>query len=667
MITLDQKSSVLSCTSAHLHLDVLLNRGGSIRSVRSAPNGDVVARGCGQRLQVNRQCLNLSEMEELTYRVGSTEDLLREGEVAGEQIQVEFQVPLGDGELLTIERRYMLYHNAGALRWVDTWRSERALHGLRYSDLVSMTFHHAGNAKVVDFFTCSDQSNERVRGYDAGTENVGGLFLHDGASGVFCYREGPCPDSQPVPTDYDFVYDKKDQHLTMVGLGFDRLEAGRSRRANGVVVGLLENSDSLRGLKRYQLERYKLRNREPVEYLANSWPAYFLKIDEQKILDELQAASECGVDTVFIDDGWFDIFMGDVDTERFPNGFTRIVEKAKALNIHVGLWMNPMGLDSRHPQAGEWDGAECHDTNIEGNPWNWVARSTNFTPVEKVVSEKTRTYMGMDLLNPGYAAHIRKKVTDLYSQFGCKRFKFDLYQLNKYHTLLGDAHEHYEAYRRLLDDLKDEIPGLMISMDVTRTNRPCFDFGMDYGRLFLENRGRRLKDHRYYQPYTSLGNLWRLARYMPAFRCELEMMPQIDEYPLEYILGTTLFAHPLYWGALVDMEPDKRKRVNEFKTVMAPHKQRMMNQWILPFGDAPGRDTWSGFLSVDPDGEHGYVAIYRNGGEDDGKTLELPDEAEGHSLRNVLDAADTVEVISGRVDFMISEPFGFRLYAFGPE
>ncbi|WFB36751.1 alpha-galactosidase [Kiritimatiellota bacterium B12222] len=658
------QTSLLRFVNDHVAIEIDLDQGASVRSLRS-PHGDQeLVQGEAQGLQVDRSCLRFSTEAGGYYDVSDPEVLCSDNEEVGEQIEVNFHFPLPYGKQLIISRQYMFYREAGALRWVDTWSSDVSVHGLRYSELVSFALQYPGAAKVVDFFTCSDQSNERVSCFDAQAHNVGGLFTHDAEAGIFCYREGPCPDSQPVPTDYDFVYDQDHQHLALVGLGFDRLEKGQSRRANGVVIGLLEDANSLRGLKRYQRIRYRLSRLEPVEYLSNSWPAFFLKINEEKILAELDVAAETGMDTVFIDDGWFDIFMGEVDTERFPQGFTSIKERAETLGLNVGLWMNPLGLDSRHPEAGEWDGAECHDTNIEGNPWNWVARTTNYTPVEKIFSENTRTYMGMDLLNPGYAAHIRKKIIDLNTQFGFKRFKFDLYQLNNYNTLLGDAHEHYEAYRLLLDDLRRAIPDLVISMDVTRTNRPCFDFGMDYGRLFLENRGRRLRDHRYYQPYTSLGNLWRLAQYMPAHRCELEMMPQIDEYPLEYILATTLFAHPLYWGSLSDLSTDKRKRMKAFKEQMAPHKQQIMNQWVIPFGDAPGLDTWSGMMSLDPDTGHGYVVVYRNGGKDESRKFELPGELSAKRLQNVLDDSDHVDLSLGNADFRIPEDFGFRLYSF---
>jgi hypothetical protein len=74
-----------------------------------------------------------------------------------------------------------------------------------------------------------------------------------------------------------------------------------------------------------------------------------------------------------------------------------------------------------------------------------------------------------------------------YKKYGIKRFKLDFYRIHNLNTLLGDQHLHFEAYRRLLAEVHAEIPGLILSMDITRRSRPGFDFALDYGRLFMEN------------------------------------------------------------------------------------------------------------------------------------------------------------------------------------
>jgi hypothetical protein len=666
--TIQLKSGRLFLENERVVAEFLIDGGLRLVRFQDGRSGEGLGAQEDQTLLLNRSAVNLAGNDAATVALKEVNRLLVDGRDVGCVACVQCVLPVMGGTLV-IDRRFFLYEDTGALRWYDTWSTDVPLHGLRYSDLFQFTCAASGSARCIDFFTCSDQSNERVLEHPAAVRNQGSYFIHEGGTGLFLYKEGPCPDSQPVKTAYDFLYDHEAKHIAMVGLGFDDLLPGEARRANGVVLGILEDGQTLMGLKRYQAQRYRLTKQEPPEYLANSWPAFFLNVSEEKILKELEVASEIGVDTVFIDDGWFETFMGDVDRAKFPTGFDAVSKKANALGLKVGLWMDPLGMDSRDPQAKAWDGAECHDTVVEGNPWNWVARSNDFTPVEAVFSEGTRIYYGMDLLNPDYFAHIRDKVIALYNAHGIERFKFDLYQLSRYDTLLGDTHLHYEAYRQLLDELRAAIPGLVVSMDVTRRNRPCFDFGMDYGRLFLENRGRRLKDHRYYQPYTSLGNLWRLARYFPPGRCELEVMAQAEEYSVAYLLSTTLFAHPLYWGSLQDLSPERRVSFRAFVEVIRPHKQALLDGVAIPIGEPPAQGSWSGFLSLTPGGAPAYLAIYRNGASSGRCPLELPKALMRGPLSysNVFNPSDRGIFMGPEIACRLSETYDFRLFTLSPK
>jgi hypothetical protein len=560
---------------------------------------------------------------------------------------------------LDIEKHIFIYDKAPAVRIFDVFRSGKDLAGLYNSDILNVKFEKPFTARCVEFFTCTDQSNYRLIEKKAEIKNKAGFFITD--TGVFLYKEGPMPDSQPIKGEYDFMYDKNSRTVSAAGLGFDKIRKGEVRRANGIVIGLTEDG-AFTGLKKYQQTRYRINYDNDIEYLANTWPAFHLEVTEEKILKEIENASKCGINTVFIDDGWFKTFMGDVDVVKFPSGLKAVSSIARKKGINLGLWMNPMGLDSKDPKAEEWDGAECHDSITEGNKWNWVARGNDFTPVETMPSEGVRVYYGMDLMNPEYYSHIKNKIVTLYEKYGIKRLKFDLYQLNRYDTLLGDQNQHYEKYRELLEELKRDLPDLVISMDITRKNRPCFDFGMDFGRLFMENRGRTLKDHRYYHPYISLRNLWYTSKYFPAQKMELEMMPQIDDYPIEYVLSTTIFTNPLYWGSLTELSAEKLKIFNQFIKKLEPHKNEIMKGLIFPIGEMPEKGNWSGFISIDGDSK-GYLGIYRNGAE----TVK-------HRFKtNLLKPGKYVfnDVFSGEktymkrtLEFNIDEKFGFRLFKF---
>lgn len=559
---------------------------------------------------------------------------------------------------LNIEKHIFIYDMAPAIRIYDVFRSEKDLAGLYNSDIMNLKFDKPFTAKCVEYFTCTDQSNYRLIEKKAEFKNKAGFFITDTA---FLYKEGPMPDSQPIKGEYDFIYCRNSCTVSAAGLGFDKIRKGEVRRANGIVIGLTQDS-SLTGLKKYQQARYRINYGNDIEYIANTWPAFHLNVTEEKILKEIENASRCGIKTVFIDDGWFKTFMGDVDMEKFPSGLKKVSSLAKEKGINLGLWMNPLGLDSRDPKAKEWDGAECHDAISEGNKWNWIARGNDFTPVETMPSEGVRVYYGMDIMNPEYFSHIKNKIADIYKKYGIKRLKFDLYQLNRYDTLLGDQNRHYEKYREFLGALKKEIPDIVISLDITRKNRPCFDFGMDFGRLFMENRGRTLRDHRYYHPFISLRNLWYTAKYFPAQKIELEMMPQIDDYPIEYVLSTAIFANPLYWGSLSELSAEKMKIMTKFIDTLKPHKNEIMKGLIFPVGEMPEKGNWSGFISLGENGK-GYMAAYRNGAEK-GKYMFKTDLLQNGKYVFIDVFSGEKTYIGGRLEFAIGEKFGFKLFKF---
>ncbi len=556
---------------------------------------------------------------------------------------------------VTLTRHLFFYQDAPALRWYDTFTTESDCAAMYYSTLVNAVFHaRYDDAEVINFYSCSDQSNHRMRKSSAKPgKNVGAYFT---GNGMFLYKEGPMPDCQPIPCEYDFLYDPETNTVEMLGLGFDNLRKDEPRRSNGVVIGLTRDF----GLQRYWLERYSDYPADTAtEVLSNSWPDLTFGVTEAAITKELHAAAKSGINVVFIDDGWFSTFMGEIDEIKFPNKFTRLAEIARGYGIELGLWCNPLGMDSRDKRVMEWDGAERHDTMLEKNPWNWLARNKDYHPAEQVAGAE-RTYYSADLMNPGYFEHIKNKLAALHRDYGIRHFKFDLYRLAAYDTLLGDAQMHYEAYRALLEALKREIPGLVISMDVTRNSRPNFDFALDYGRLFLENRGRNIPDHRYYHPYMALGNLWYTLKYAPVSHCEIEMMPQATDYPLEYILGTTIFASPLYWGVIDNTPAERQAEMKAFYEMIAPYRRKFAGYLTTSGGEMPLKGTWSSIVSVAPDYSEGFIAVYRNGAESSDFEFELPF---GREVEKIF-GGGSATVEGNKLKAILPELYSCALYRF---
>lgn len=554
---------------------------------------------------------------------------------------------------VSIIRELFFYDDAPAFRYYDTLINHGdSLAGMYYSGLFQLKWNAAvQRAECVHFFDCTDQSNHRLLRTPARKgKNVGAYFLTDR---LFFYKEGPQPDCRPIKGEYDFLYEPDARSVEMVGIGFDNLHSGETRRVFGVVVGLRDDY----GLQRYQAERY---GTTPPEVLANSWPELETGVSEEIIARELEMAAESGVDVVFIDDGYFREFMGEIDTDKFPNRFYELARQAERLHLQLGLWVNPLGLDTHHPRMELWDGAERADIMEQEIHWNFLARTDDFVHTEMYGDCRAeRSYNPVELLDPECFEYMKNKLAGYYREYGIRRFKFDLYQLTAFNTIRGDAQLHYEAYRRLIEELRQEIPELILSMDSTRRNRPTFDFSLDFGRIFLENRGRAIPDHRYYHPWRALANFHQTAQFVPAHRIELEMMPHAMDYPLEYILGTVLFATPLYWGLIANCPPERRAGMKRFFAAARQLREELANSLVIPLGEAPEDGSWSVILAV-PRGEgRTFLALYRNGAAE--PEYRFTGTAGLRRAERLL-GNGTVELDSSAFRFRETEPYAFSLY-----
>ncbi len=561
-----------------------------------------------------------------------------------------------DGIKLT--RNLFFYDNAPAVRWYDTYESENNFSGMYYSTLskINLLGKH-DNAQIINWYSCTDQSNHReLKSLANAGKNIGGYFITDS---LFFYKEGPMPDCQPIKGEYDFLYEPEMSTIEMLGLGFDNLRKGEVRRANGVVIGLTGNF----GMQRYNLERYKEypSQREAVTVMSNSWPDLELGISEDAIEKELHAAAKAGVNVVFIDDGWFEPYMGPIDEKKFPNKFTRLAEIAKGYNIEIGLWVNPLCLDLEDPRMVLWSGFDNKDLMKEESEFNWMGRTTDYFPTF-ISFPRTEfpCYSIADIMIEDCFNYMKDYISGMFRDYKVRHFKFDCYQLSNQNTRLGDANIHYEKYRELCAEIQKEVPDLVISFDVTRSNRPNFNFALDYGRLFLENRGRYIDDHRYYHPYMALGNTWYTMKYVHGRQLETEMMPQAMDYDLEYILGTTIFSTPLYWGSIDNTPTERQAGMKDFYQKLAPVRKKMADYICLPLGEMPGKGSWSAVAAIAPDSSEGYVAIYRNGATSDKYTLTLPF---GSKLEKVFGDGEAA-ISNGQVELTQGKDFSCSFYRF---
>ena len=152
---------------------------------------------------------------------------------------------------------------------------------------------------------------------------------------------------------------EKDQNGTVrmqTGLGEENfaylLKSGESFEAPEAVLTFSEHG--LNGMSRnfHRFIRAHILPPERFEsrpVVLNTWEASYFDIDEDNLLRFADAAKECGIDMLVMDDGWFGhrdddtSSLGDwyVNEKKFPGTLGCLIKKIKAKGIKFGIWIEP--------------------------------------------------------------------------------------------------------------------------------------------------------------------------------------------------------------------------------------------------------------------------------------------------------------------------------------
>jgi len=479
----------------------------------------------------------------------------------------------------------------------------------------------------------------------------------ENGDGVFGYKESPVPNSQLFHLYYDFQASKGS--LSGVGAGFHNLPAGQTRRTYAFTFGVYSGGrdGGILALKEYQKARYKAVPERDYIISANSWGDFQTDINEANMIAEVEAAADLGIESVAVDAGWTPHVMGgDPDPAKFPNGFGPLCKRAKELGVKLELWMVPTRLD------GAIDVLKEHP--------DWVARTNNMTPCDRQPSYGGVMLTGIELCNPECFRWMKDYFLRFYDE-GFARFKMDTFQLDGFDTLEGDLYDHYEALRRLMHELCIERPGLTFTQDSTRTNRPIYDYYMDYGIIFLENRyqNRPIDHNGRYLPWKTLRNLWQVAPYIPPQKLNMELSNDEEGYTPEYLLATVMFASPLFWESLARISPESRERLKPIIALYKEHQAAIYEGHIFPLGDLPDGTTWTGFQSHNPKTGSGYLIVYREDNPEEShrfhpKFLNVPTRFE--SVTDDSPALTWEDPVDG-IEISLAAMRSFRLYCYAAD
>lgn len=206
----------------------------------------------------------------------------------------------------------------------------------------------------------------------------------------------------------------------------------------------------------------------------NLWEAFYFDVNEQKVLDTIDAIKDFNVDVIVLDDGWFGkrcddtTSLGDwvINREKFPNGFDNIIERCRLNGIKFGLWFEPEVIS---PES------ELYKSHPD-----WCIHISGIEPM------KSRNELLLD--------YSRKEVVDaVYERMAailkCNDISYVKWDMNRNMTDTGSAylapdrqgefsHRYILGVYSLMQRLREEFPSIFFEGSSGGGGR--FDFGILY-------------------------------------------------------------------------------------------------------------------------------------------------------------------------------------------
>lgn len=523
-------------------------------------------------------------------------------------LEVTVQYTLGT---LEIKRIYKIYDNTPAIA-CNTWLrgSTDVVFGGRTVNLADKKniefaedmkskqvnavldqFNFGGQhwqTRVVEFYDVTDWNNNlvfetNIIPYRKNNYRGNLLFARNAENnhGFFYLKEAPSSNVQLAYNGYDFTAEFG--HFTVTGLGINEndIKPDKWTSTYGCVTGVYSGGEleQLTALRSYQKNNRKLLPGRDEMVMMNTWGdrSQDSKVNEEFSLIEVERAAQLGITHFQIDDGWqigrspnSAIAKGSFkniwdnpdywkpDPVKYPRGLYPIVKRGKKLGVEICLWFNP---------------------SVQNDYADW---------------EKDAQAM-----------------IDLYNTYGIRTFKID--------GLAIPTKQSEINLRKLFDKVLAETEyNVVFNLDATAGRRGGYHVFNEYGNIFLEN---RYTDWQNYYPYWTLRNLWKLAKYVPAEKLQIEFLNKWrntekyaddvfapSNYSFEYLFATTMAGQPLAWfegSGLPEEALTIGKAITEYKKIQHDFHQGT----ILPVGDEPCGKSWTGFQSVG--NKEGYFLIYR--------------------------------------------------------
>ncbi|MCK5849491.1 MAG: alpha-galactosidase [Kiritimatiellae bacterium] len=448
--------------------------------------------------------------------------------------------------------------------------------------------------KCVQFFDVTDVNNTLIKAhrflpYTGDSIHSGNLLMGwdiGNGDGFFMLKEAPCSDIQLASPGFDFLVNNNRAELLGLGIQSVDLKQDEWTRAYGFVTGLACGGEEglTNALRAHKECARTFDHHRDSMIMLNTWGdrSEDTVLTEQFCRNELEKGAQLGITHFLLDAGWqkesFEVILTGkdkrthlwdpaeswrVNRKRFPDGLGPVVAKAKGLGIEVGLWYSP-----------------CPGYDYQ----NW---------------EKDA-----DVL------------IDYYQKFTIRLFKIDGIMI---FSRAGEVN-----LRRFLDKVRTGTDDKAVfNLDATAGRRLGYNYFYEYGNYFIEN---RYTDWGNYYPHWTLRNLWMLSEYIPPQFMQFEFLnntrnPQMygkndslapQQLSFEYCFAITMAAQPLAWFEASGLPPEAFS-ISSVIHAYREHQDAFHRGRVLPIGDEPLGNSWTGFQSIAE--QKGYFLVFRENNE----------------------------------------------------
>jgi len=283
-------------------------------------------------------------------------------------------------------------------------------------------------------------------------------------------------------------------------------------------------------------------------------------MNEERLLQEIDAAAEMGVETFVIDDGWH-VTFGDwrANGERLPHGLKPLVDRMHSYGIRPGIWVSTCGAGKATRRTRE-------------HP-DWIITDLSGQPIKG--QWKNPVY---DIEGPFYDCILDdlKALTDE----GIRFFKWD--GVNTFSSAIAGLDHGDSSYSRreiidrynylfpfyitaLMHELREYCPDVVIEMDLTESDRSIVGLmPLQESKLYFINNGASgYNDYSTKRTRSVRSVINEYADFIPQEIFTYAYYPHDIEGNLIYNITSSLSAGHGFWGDLQLTTPEQRAAARE--------------------------------------------------------------------------------------------------------